>query len=260
MDSSLLSEFRFDWLLAGKAERTVDDYLIALHNFVSLHPSPQLSDARAWVVSSTSNSVRRKRGQAIRAFGKWCDGNSVMEFSWWRQVGLAVESQSPQCTATQADYSAALKSVKRPRDKAAIELLWSCGLRRSELAALEVSDLDFDGGFLVVRRSKTGRPRIVPMSPAARKAIRPLARGRTEGSLLGLSPNAIRLMLQRHQLPSAHAWRRGWAVESLRSGISEASVRTAAGWSSGAMVARYTSALAGELAIDEFVSAWSRSR
>ena len=46
--------------------------------------------------------------------------------------------------------------------------------------------------------------------------------------------------------PSAHAWRRGWAVQALRSGVSETSVRAAAGWSSGAMVARYTRALSGE--------------
>ena len=39
-------------------------------------------------------------------------------------------------------------------------------------------------------------------------------------------------------VPSAHAWRHGWAVQALRNGVSETSVRAAAGWSSGAMVAR----------------------
>jgi len=34
--------------------------------------------------------------------------------------------------------------------------------------------------------------------------------------------------------------------------VSETSVRAAVGWSSGAMVARYTSALSGELAVREF--------
>ena len=47
-------------------------------------------------------------------------------------------------------------------------------------------------------------------------------------------------------------WRRGWAVQALRNGVSETSVRAAAGWSSGAMVARYTRALSGELAVEEF--------
>ncbi len=67
-----------------------------------------------------------------------------------------------------------------------------------------------------------------------------------------MSTNAIRLCLQRLKAPSAHAWRRGWVVQSLRSGVSEASVRASAGWATGAMVARYTNALSGELAVEEF--------
>ena len=38
--------------------------------------------------------------------------------------------------------------------------------------------------------------------------------------------------------------------------MSETYVRTAAGWSSGAMVARYTRALSGELAVEEFQRSW----
>jgi hypothetical protein len=35
-------------------------------------------------------------------------------------------------------------------------------------------------------------------------------------------------------------------------------VRATAGWSNGAMVARYTSALSGELAVDEFNRIWTK--
>lgn len=47
-------------------------------------------------------------------------------------------------------------------------------------------------------------------------------------------------------------------VQALRSGVSETSVKAAAGWSSGEMVARYTRALSGELAIVEFQKSWVR--
>jgi integrase len=67
----------------------------------------------------------------------------------------------------------------------------------------------------------------------------------------------VRLLLQRLNAPSAHAWRRGWAVHALRNGVSETSVRAAAGWTSGAMVSRYTSALSGELAVEEFQRSWN---
>jgi integrase len=66
-------------------------------------------------------------------------------------------------------------------------------------------------------------------------------------------------MLQRIGAPSAHAWRRGWAVRCLRSGVSETSLKAAAGWSSGAMVSRYTNALRDEVAIEEFSRIWGRN-
>lgn len=74
-----------------------------------------------------------------------------------------------------------------------------------------------------------------------------------DGRLVGMSSNAIQQLMKRLDAPSPHAWRRGWAVHALKRGISQVSVQTAAGWSSGAMVARYTSGMSAELAISEFI-------
>lgn len=258
MHIQLLEEFRLDWHLSGRAHRTVDLYVRDLTKFLALDAEPTLATAKAWLASTDSPTVRRKRGQALRAFGAWCTHNGISGLEWAPQVPLAIEPILPQQTAAEADYRAALRACRQTRDKALVELLWSCGLRRSELAALSVSDVDVVGGFVVVRQSKTGRPRIVPMSPDATVAVRRLTRTQSEGSLLGMSSNAIRLRLQRLGAPSAHAWRRGWAVNALRSGVSETSLRVAAGWSSGAMVSRYTGALKEELALSEFSRMWSQ--
>jgi len=48
-----------------------------------------------------------------------------------------------------------------------------------------------------------------------------------------------------------------WAVHALRKCVLAASACAAASWSSGALVAPYTSALSGELAVDEFKRLWS---
>jgi integrase/recombinase XerD len=257
MDISLLREFQLDWRLAGKAERTATDYCSAITSLLTQQPEPTLSDVKAWIASTTSVVGRRKRGQAVRAFGKWSDTNDYDIFTWWKSVPLAKETMRPQETTSEADYKKALCAASTLRDKALIEVLWSCGLRRSEIARLEVSDVNFSEGFLVILTSKTGKPRIAPLSPPSRHALRKHIGKRTQGSLFGMSTNAIRLCLQRLGAPSAHAWRRGWAVQALRSGVSETSVRAAAGWSSGAMVARYTSALSGELAVEEFQRSWT---
>ncbi len=256
MDISLLDEFRLDWRLAGKAERTANDFTRAILHLLASRPEPTLVDVKEWLSATSSPAVRRKRGQAVRAFGKWAAQSGYDAFPWWGQVPLAREAQKPQKTAVEDDYKAALNRAATPRDKALIEVLWSCGLRRGEIGRLEVQDINLSESFIIIRQSKSGKPRIVPLSTTARHALRRFLGRRSEGPVFDMTSNAIRLRLGRMGAPSAHAWRRGWAAESLRRGVSEASVKSAAGWTSGAMVSRYTAALSSEIAIQEFQRCW----
>ena len=258
MDIKLVDEFQLDWHMEGKSKQTAKNYAFDLRKFLKEYENPTLSQAKEWVMKTDSIVGRRKRAQAIRAFGKWLAGQGIPGFEWHKQLPLPKEKTFPQQTVVQSDYEKALINAKTLRDKAIIEVLWSCGLRRTELAVLEVTDVDFLGGYIVVRQSKTGKPRIVPLSPNAKRALRRYLQGRTEGSLFKVQSNTVRLILKRLNAPSAHAWRRGWSVQALRNGVSETSVRAAAGWSSGAMVARYTRALSGELAVQEFQRSWGR--
>lgn len=257
MDERHFEEFRFDWKLAGKAPRTVDAYIVYLRSMAAVGAQRSLTEAKNWVSLAEGAPTRRKRGQAIRAFGAWAEQTNIDVCPWWRQVPLAIEPQRPQDTVTQEQFEVALASATSSRDRVLILMLWTTGMRRSEIANIIVGDVDHAGGFIVVRNTKTRVPRIVPIAPHLRKALRPLLGRITNESLLGMSSNAIRLYLARRGLPSAHAWRRGWAVAALKSGVSETSVRAVAGWSNGAMVARYTKRLSGEVALAEFSRQWT---
>jgi integrase/recombinase XerD len=57
------------------------------------------------------------------------------------------------------------------RDRAILEVLYGTGVRISELAALDVDDLDIDAGSVLVRSGKGGKGRIVPVGKAARRAV-----------------------------------------------------------------------------------------
>jgi len=254
---SWVDEFLSDWLLSGKSQKVGDaykNYLILLLNYCS---DPQLSDIKKWLITTNSKEVCRKRAQAARAFGSWCEKVGLEEFGFWKQIPVQKIEIKPQCTVVEADYTNALSKCTTTRDMALVEMLWSTGMRREEIARARIEHVDFVSGYIMVPSSKNGRPRIVPQSPKARHALRRLVGRREIGSLLNMTGNAIRLRLQRMDIPSAHAWRRGWAVQALRNGVSETSVRAAAGWSSGAMVARYTNALSGELAVEEFQRIWN---
>ncbi len=64
------------------------------------------------------------------------------------------------------------------RDRTILEVLYGCGLRASELAGLDVTDLELERGFLRVF-GKGGKERLVPIAGAAIGALREyLERGR----------------------------------------------------------------------------------
>ena len=57
------------------------------------------------------------------------------------------------------------------RDRAILETLYATGLRISELAALDVDDVDPNEGSVLVRSGKGGKGRVVPMGRQARAAV-----------------------------------------------------------------------------------------
>lgn len=63
-----------------------------------------------------------------------------------------------------------LDSAKGKRDRAMLELLYSCGLRVSELTSLRLSDLFFGEGYIRVM-GKGSKQRLVPISNVARERI-----------------------------------------------------------------------------------------
>ena len=63
-----------------------------------------------------------------------------------------------------------LDSAKGKRDRAMLELLYSCGLRVSELTALRLSDLFFGEGYIRVM-GKGSKQRLVPIGNLARERI-----------------------------------------------------------------------------------------
>lgn len=252
----LTSEYAVDWTIRGLSTQTLTEYLRYLNIFRSSSVRFDLTAARIWLDGIPSPSVRRQAARAIRSLGKYLEQHGYEEASWWREVPLPIERILPQQTVTDADVDRARSVCRLARDRLLIELLWSTGLRRSELARLRVGDIAPDVRSVTVREAKTGLPRRVPISPEASIALLEYTQGKDEGPIFSLSPAGIGAVLKRLGLPPAHAWRRGWAVMSLRLGVSEVSVRTAAGWKTSAMVARYTAALSEELALAEFERLW----
>jgi integrase len=79
--------------------------------------------------------------------------------------------------------------------EAAIKLAVSTGLRRGELLALQWSDVDFERCTLLVRTSKNGRPRTIPMSVSTLNQLQEMKQA--NGAVLPMSANCLKLAFLR---------------------------------------------------------------
>ncbi|MFO7725749.1 MAG: site-specific tyrosine recombinase XerD [Oceanipulchritudo sp.] len=80
-------------------------------------------------------------------------------------------------TLEPAEVDALLDSPSREsaqglRDRAFLELMYSSGLRVSELCALSLQDIDLEEGFLRVLAGKRGKDRLVPVGSRAAGAVK----------------------------------------------------------------------------------------
>lgn len=127
-------------------------------------------------------------------------------------------------------------SILKLRDRAIIEVLYSTGLRLSELAGLDIADLDLIAGILRVQKGKGGRDRRAVINSDAISAVkiylerRMQTPGQTNALWINykgdrLSGQMIRKILNRCaedadvKTPAyPHAWRHGLATALLRQG------------------------------------------
>jgi site-specific recombinase XerD len=153
------------------------------------------------------------------------------------------------------------------RDVGILCLLWSTGMRRSEVARMEKDHVELPGRTVVISKSKTGRARTVGLDDEATLAFRRYLRSRslhvhfrspyfwlsTRGHL---TADGVRQMLERRSARAgvdvqSHMYRRALAERWLAGGGSEALLKAYAGWRRPQMVANYARANAEKLAIAE---------
>jgi integrase/recombinase XerD len=86
------------------------------------------------------------------------------------------------------------------RDRAILELMWATGLRRSEVAHLDLSDVREERGTLFVRQGKGKKDRVVPLAPRVFEwlerylcDVRPRYIGTVDEGALFLAESGLRL-------------------------------------------------------------------
>lgn len=211
----LVEEFCEDMAARGYSERTVGNRRFMLSYLAAwlaergiTRPAevtrPVLESYQRWLFhyrkgngDPLSFRSQSQRLLAVRAFFKWAARQRHVLHNPASEIELPRAERRlprPALTAAEAELVLAQPDLDDPagvRDRAILEAFYSTGIRRSELAALAVTDIDHERQTLLVRLGKGKKDRLIPAGERAlawvRKylgEVRPkLATGDDDGTL-----------------------------------------------------------------------------
>lgn len=158
------------------------DLLDARHSdlaaFLAMLAQPAQEDPRSGrpARAALAPSTLQRKAASIRSFYKHLrreeaiDHDPTADLRWQRRARRLPEVLSREQVAQLLAQPRGSDPLAL-RDRALLELMYACGLRISEAAALEVGDVDLEEGMLRAR-GKGSKERIVPVGRLAASALR----------------------------------------------------------------------------------------
>ncbi len=282
--TKLVDQYLLRCRAEGKSEQTVMAYAESLRRFLrALDEDGVLSTAEAvqeehvyaFLARSArlSASSRNRYFRETRTFFNWLVSTGRLGESPFRHMkNVRLPEKVVQPYATNDVLRLVAECPASPigaRDRAVLFLLLDTGLRVSELAQLDLDDVDVEALRVRVLHGKAGKQRVVPFSEACRKELLAYlsVRGRTPGPLFCASTGRARLLpatrLQANGVKQllrrlgrrtgltkvhAHRFRHTFATWAIQQGARELDVQLLLGHSSPQMVRRYSASYNAEQA------------
>lgn len=167
-----------DWLDAqarrGRSESTIRTYRSVLSGW---HPDPltaTLADAQAWWEAQDGDGprTRAKRLAAVRSFYTWAVRHDLVDRDPTRRLDAPTLPKGAPRYVTRHQLDTLLRELPGDLRRAVVLGAWA-GLRVSEAAALDWSDIDTEARRIHVRHGKGDKARRVGMHPLLLDALLP---------------------------------------------------------------------------------------
>ncbi len=173
-----LKEFDM-WMKARRySENTVHTYTNALSVFLNFYNTKAICEINNddiikfnnefILVNKFSASYQNQVINAIKLFFR------IVELKMMRPE-LIFRPKSPKLlpnVLSKEEVKAILNAPSNIKHKAMLSLIYSCGLRRSELINLKLTDIDSKRGLVIVRQSKGRKDRVAPLSDKILELLR----------------------------------------------------------------------------------------
>ncbi len=163
-------EFFADYLRSRRySARTIISYAEALRTFMEFIGEKSMADI------TEKDMVEFNTGYIIPGHYSWSYQNQVISALkiYFREVlhqgGEQVKLERPRAGRHLPDIFSVeeveklLRSVRNSKHRAALSVIYACGLRRSELINLRLRDVDSKRKLLIIKGAKGNKDRVVPL-------------------------------------------------------------------------------------------------
>lgn len=196
-DLAILSRYLASMVVAGNSEKTILAYRRDCYQFLRYVAEesvefPQGIDyhfLRRYTIYLAGLNYRKsslaRKLSAVRGLLKFCRSEGLIKSNPADALASPKQPRKLPVVLRPAEVKAFLESIDTStplglRDRALFELLYSCGLRSEEVAALKTSSIDFEQEELTIT-GKGKKTRVAPVGEIALFAVREyLEKGRPE--------------------------------------------------------------------------------
>lgn len=210
----LAAAYLNDRVKTGQFSRnTAKDYAYVLHGFCEVAPHHADQITRRTVVrymgqrQHLSAATRRHYYKAVHGFTEWLLARRVLRADPFRDVPKPKEARIVHHAFNDEQTRLLLAVCVDPRDRCMVMLGLHAGLRRAELAGLEVGDVSLVAKTVRVVDGKGGDGRLLPLADEACRAVASYlaVAGHRAGPLLrnrraperGLTPRSVGFVMAR---------------------------------------------------------------
>ena len=224
---------------SGISPRSVEAYHYTLKGFIG---KPVTSQAiSAYLNNLSCNNGRLKFYSCLRALCNWLYLNDYLTDNPIKKVAKPRIKEKILPTISKEQLQILLEGCHSERDKAFILLLWYSGMRLSEAINAKAGDFNWNEGTVTV----LGKGNKYRKALAGNGLVRQWF---SEHDSFELNKGGAQTMLKRLKAETdihcnAHAFRRGFAVHQIKSGLSTRVVQSLGGWEQISMVERYSKSL-----------------
>jgi len=230
----------------GMSKHTLLFYQRCLSKAIGIELSPQ--GISLFLASLRCGNAKHSYFRAIRAFCNWSYKEGLLKENPIDRVDTPIVAKKLLPSITPEQFNLLLTATDKLRDKCIVSLLFDSGLRLSEICNIEPTNIDWDSNILkvVVKGNREAKAVFTPKTAMLlREWLSKDGHGET---LFSIKPRGIQDMLSKLSAKvgfpcNAHSFRRGFACNLHRKGLSTLSIMHLGRWSSLDMVQRYTKSI-----------------